>query len=144
MEKQNQIQPIVKEEENFSLLEERLVVNRQKCKVGEVVVRKKIETRMIQVPIRREVLIVEKVGNEVEKVAEIDLGEVESNPSDNYYVSSEFVSPQLAKNLLEVITRQPNSGSVKVRIELEVDSLEKEEENDYRKIFEGIARESSV
>jgi hypothetical protein len=41
----------VLEEEIIRLLEERLVVDRSKHKVGEVIVRKEIETQMIQVPV---------------------------------------------------------------------------------------------
>jgi Domain of unknown function (DUF2382) len=58
----------------IQLLEEKLSVNRTRRKVGEVVVRKRIETRMVEVPIRREKLIVEQVGGSDRPLAEIDLG----------------------------------------------------------------------
>ena len=46
-------------------------------KVGEVIVRKEIETRMVQieVPVRYEKLIVEQVSPEHKQLAEIDLGQ---------------------------------------------------------------------
>jgi len=62
------------EEEIIRLLGERLVVDRGKRKIGEVIVRKEIETRMIQVPVRREKLIVEQVSPERKQLAEINLG----------------------------------------------------------------------
>ena len=64
-------------EEKISLLEERLIVDLTRRKVGEVVVRKEIETCLLQieVPVRREKLIVEQVSPEYERLAEIDLGQ---------------------------------------------------------------------
>ncbi|HEY9737120.1 MAG TPA: DUF2382 domain-containing protein, partial [Trichocoleus sp.] len=56
------------------LLEERLVVNRKRNKVGEISVRKVIETEMVQVPVRREKLVIEKIG-ESEPLVEVGLGE---------------------------------------------------------------------
>lgn len=63
-------------DEVFSLLEERLVVNLSKRKSGEIVIRKEIETQTIQVqvPVRREQLIVEQVSPEYKLLAHIDLG----------------------------------------------------------------------
>jgi len=61
------------EEEIIRLLGERLVVDRGKRKI-EVIVRKEIETRMIQVPVRHEKLIVEQVSPERKQLAEINLG----------------------------------------------------------------------
>ena len=61
------------------LVEERLVVNRSKRKIGEVIVRKEIETRIIQVPVRYEKLIVEQVSPERKQLVEINLGQAEGN-----------------------------------------------------------------
>jgi Domain of unknown function (DUF2382) len=60
----------------ISLLEERLVVDLTRRKVGDIVVRKEIETQFVrvQVPIRREKLIVEQVSPEYKLIAQIDLG----------------------------------------------------------------------
>ncbi|WP_404787789.1 YsnF/AvaK domain-containing protein [Altericista sp. CCNU0014] len=59
----------------FPLLEERLMVNFTRRKSGEVVVRKEVETRTIEikVPVRREKLIVEQIVPEYKMIAEIDL-----------------------------------------------------------------------
>ncbi len=48
------------EEDIIRLLGERLVVERSKRKIGEVIIRKEVETRMIQIPVRREKLIIEE------------------------------------------------------------------------------------
>jgi hypothetical protein len=69
-------------EEIIRLLGERVVVARSKRKVGEVIVRKEIETRMVQVPVRYEKLIIEQVGSEPKQLAEIILGEASANIDD--------------------------------------------------------------
>lgn len=71
--------PISKEvtEEKISLLEERLMVDFVRRKVGEVVIRKEVETCLLQVevPVRREKLIVEQISPEYKRLAEIELGQ---------------------------------------------------------------------
>ena len=64
-------------EEKISLLEERLMVDFIRRKVGEIVIRKEIETCLLQVevPVRREKLIVEQVSPGYKRLAEIDLGQ---------------------------------------------------------------------
>jgi hypothetical protein len=57
------------------LLAERVVVDRQKRKSGEIVVRKVIETEIIEVQVRREKLIVEQVSPSYKELAVIDLGQ---------------------------------------------------------------------
>jgi stress response protein YsnF len=133
----------VVEEEIVRLLEERLIVNRRKEKVGEVVVRKEIETRIIEVPIQREKLIIEQVGAETKQLAEIDLGEgkvtgvelLQARSSDSYQqegsssanrytVKGEFISLKAVSNLLDAIALQERHGCQKVRVELVVDNPE--------------------
>jgi stress response protein YsnF len=65
----------VSAQEVIPLLSERVVVDRQKRKAGEVVVRKVIETEVIEVLVRREKLIVEQVSPAYKELAVIDLGE---------------------------------------------------------------------
>lgn len=69
-------------EQVISLLEERLVVDLTRQKVGDIIVRKEIETQIVQVqvPIRREKLIVEQVSPEYKRIAEIDLGAQQVDP----------------------------------------------------------------
>lgn len=133
----------VVEEEIVRLLEERLVVNRRKWKVGEVVVRKEIETEIVKVPIRREKLIVEQVGTETKLLAEIDLAGGEPEPaqtsshnlaSSHNTVVGEFLSPKAASNLLEAIALQKPHGCTKVRIEIIVENPELRET--YQKMFD--------
>lgn len=62
-------------EDTIPLREERLIVDKHKQKAGEVIVRKEIETEIIEVPIQREKLIIEQVGPEPKQLAEIDLAD---------------------------------------------------------------------
>lgn len=74
--------PKIVGEEIIPLLAERVIVDRYKRKSGEVVVRKVIETEIIEVVVRREKLIVEQVSPEYKELAVIDLGRtsVEETP----------------------------------------------------------------
>lgn len=142
----------VLEEEMIRLLGERVVVERSKRKVGEVIVRKEIETRMVQVPVRREKLIVEQVSPERKQLAEIDLGQEEVsgiyltegelaaidmpeniNPDpktaslDNQLtVRGEFNSPKIASLLLNAIALERRHGCKKVRVEIVVEDAERQ------------------
>ncbi|WP_375501295.1 YsnF/AvaK domain-containing protein [uncultured Nostoc sp.] len=123
------------EEQIISLLEERLVVESSKRKVGEVIVRKEIETRMIQVPVRREKLIVEQISPEYKQLAEIHLGEDEISGIDlteverlevphfgtGLMVSGEFSSPKTASLLLNAIALEQNHGCNQVRVTIAVE-----------------------
>jgi len=122
--------------EVIRLLEERLVINRSKRKVGEVIVRKEIETRMVQVPIQWEKLIVEQVGDDPKVLAEIDLGEgsitgidLTEVKSDRHEptVKAEFTSVQKASKILNSIASQPRHGCVKVRLELVLENQQLED-----------------
>ncbi|MEA5607357.1 DUF2382 domain-containing protein [Nodularia spumigena UHCC 0060] len=73
------------DEDIVSLIEERLIADHKQHKIGEVIVRKKIETRMVQVPVRREKLIVEQVSPENKQLAEIDLRRRDSSSSSLYF-----------------------------------------------------------
>jgi len=95
-------------EELIRLLGERVVVDRSKHKVGEVIVRKVIETRMVQVPVRHEKLIVEQVSPERKQLAEIDLGQ------------EEFSGVELSEN---------------ARQELEIHRLDKLTDSNAQKLF---------
>ena len=118
------------EEYQIKLLEEKLIVKRFKQKVGEVIVRKQIETRTIHLPIRREKLIIERAGATTEHLAEIDLKEGEVNgvkfseltdTDDLYLTQSNFVSLETAQGLLSEIHNQGHEN-VKIRFEIVADS----------------------
>ncbi|WP_019506672.1 DUF2382 domain-containing protein [Pleurocapsa sp. PCC 7319] len=118
---------------DISLLEEKLIVKRRKQKVGEVIVRKEVETRMVHIPIRREKLIVETVGITTEHLTEIDLGESEvdgvkfgelGDTHNIYQAQSEFVSLQSVKDLLTKITTNSTPGNTKIRLEIITDNPE--------------------
>ncbi len=124
----------VTEEKIIRLLEERLVVESNKHKIGEVIVRKEIETRMIQVPVRREKLIVEQVSPEHKQLAEIDLSDggisaLELNLGETLEltnfkggltVSGEFSSPKIASLLLNAIALEKNHGCHQVQVVISV------------------------
>ncbi len=126
----------VSEEQIIRLLEERLVVESSKRKVGEVIVRKVIETRMVQVPVRREKLIVEQISPEHQQLAEIDLGQEEIAGVDlteverlefphcdsAFTISGEFNSPKIASLLLNAIALEQNHGCKQVRINIAVEN----------------------
>ena len=143
----------VRENYQISLLEEKLVVERHKLKVGEVIVRKEVETRMVHLPIRREKLVIEKVGATNEYLTQVDLGEGEingvkfsdlSNTDNIYQVQSDFISLEAAKELLARIddskgqnesgnwtNAQPedrsNLKNVKVRLEIITDNSQSQQ-----------------
>jgi stress response protein YsnF len=131
----------VVEEEIIRLLGEKLVVDRTKHKVGEVIVRKEIETRMIQVPVRREKLIVEQVNPERKQLAEINLGQGEISElelqleqigtpvsiDNGLSVSGEFDSPKIASLLLNAIALEKNHGCKKVQVTIVVEDEERQQ-----------------
>jgi stress response protein YsnF len=147
-DRKNEHLEIDEDDENFDvvdrevirLLEERLVINRSKRKVGEVIVRKEIETRMVQVPIQWEKLIVEQVGDDPKVLAQIDLGEGNITGIDLTEIKSdrqeptvkaEFTSVQKASKILNAIASQPRHGCVKVRLEIVLE--DKQLEDTYQK-----------
>lgn len=131
-------------EEVFSLLEERLIVNLSRRKIGEIVIRKEIETQILQVevPIQREKLIVEQVSPEYQLLAQIDLGRSNSVAIDSAIddrlrladrdkepistrldrhepkVSGELDSLKAASDLLNEIANMPTADWETVRIEI--------------------------
>ena len=126
----------VRENYNISLLEEKLVVNRQKRKLGEVVVRKEVETQTIHIPIRREKLIVEKVGVTTERLTEVSLAEEQvngvkfgelNNAKNIYQAQSNFVSLQQLKDLLARIPDRSNTENIKLRLEIITDNSQSQQ-----------------
>lgn len=125
------------------LLEERLVVDRTKRKIGEIIVRKEIETRMVQVPVRREKLIIEQINPERKQLAEFDLGQQEitgieliegditgvksaetTSTDGEPTVRGEFSSPKIASLLLNAIALERRHGCKKVRVQIVVEDAE--------------------
>ncbi|WP_414551707.1 YsnF/AvaK domain-containing protein [Anabaena sp. CCY 0017] len=124
----------VDEENIVRLIEERLIADSRTRKLGEVIVRKEIETRMVQVPVRREKLIVEQVGAENKQLAEIDLSQgdisgielmAEERPEGTIIdghltVGGNFTSPKIASLLLNAIALEQNHGCHQVKITIAV------------------------
>lgn len=121
--------------EQVQLLEERLQVHRSKRKVGEVVVRKTIETRMVEVPISREILIVEQVGLHPQRLAEIDLGSGEvtgvqiagatDSLADSLIVKGQFATLEDAIQMLLSIAQTIHHRCQQVKIETLLDGGQK-------------------
>ncbi|XQQ07018.1 MAG: PRC-barrel domain-containing protein [Leptolyngbya sp. IPPAS B-1204] len=125
-------QPAIAAEETVRLLEERLVVNRQKRKVGEVIVRKEIETRMVEVPVRRERLIIEQVNPERKQLASIDLHqdlvdldgdnatlsgvELRDPTSVNGGATTQTIPINLANQVLYKLTQFPQFSNAQVQL----------------------------
>jgi Domain of unknown function (DUF2382) len=124
--------PIMESIPNIQLLDERIVVDRIKRKVGEVVVRKEIETQIVEVPIQRERLIVEQIGPEYKQLALVELGQpqviqVDSTPinatSSSQITRAEFTSIQEAIAFLRAIVDQPNLDLQAVQVQLVTKSV---------------------
>ncbi|GAX40999.1 hypothetical protein NIES4075_19670 [Tolypothrix sp. NIES-4075] len=137
----------VVEEDIIRLLGERLIVDSTKRKIGEVIVRKEIETRMVQVPVRREKLIVEQINPERKQLAEIDLGLTEISGIDlaenqkpefatldgSLTVSGDFSSPKIASLLLNAIALERNHKCKQVRVTIVVE--DESTQNKYQEWF---------
>ncbi|MEH2447230.1 MAG: DUF2382 domain-containing protein [Nostoc sp.] len=144
------------EEQIIRLLEERLVVESSKRKIGEVIVRKIIETRMVQVPVRREKLIVEQISPEHKQLAEIDLGQEEIDGIDltqverlevthfdgALTVSGEFTSPKTASLLLNAIALERNHGCKLVRVTIAVE--DESQQKKYQEWFDRCSKDQSI
>ncbi|NJR51042.1 MAG: DUF2382 domain-containing protein [Leptolyngbyaceae cyanobacterium CSU_1_3] len=129
------ISKTVVQEQSIQLLEERLNVDFIKRKIGEVVIRKQIETRIIEVPVRREKLIVEQINPEHKKILEIDLAsetdlELKDYIPEGYQVSpdraaseavGEFDSPKTVAWLMDTIAHQSPHGCKRIRVAIELD-----------------------
>lgn len=108
-------------QETIRLLEERLVVDSKKHKVGEVVVRKVVETRIIDVPVRREKLVIEQVHPRYKKLGEISLGDIEINQPEitngKSDIKAEFTSPAEAIQFINKLVKlKPEYETSKIKI----------------------------
>lgn len=117
-------------EQCFQLLEEQLVVNRQRVKLGEVVIRKVIETQMVEIPVQREKLVVQKIG-ENQSLFELPLGETNlhgnnlelqqqnsGNSADPHIARGHLQTIQDAVRCLTVLARSANAGCRRIRATL--------------------------
>ncbi|MEH2082318.1 MAG: DUF2382 domain-containing protein [Nostoc sp.] len=146
----------VPEEQIIRLIEERLVIENSKRKVGEVIVRKVIETQMVQVPVRREKLIVEQISPEQKQLAEIDLGQGEipgvdlteveklevTHDNNGLTVSGEFSSPRIANLLLNAIALERNHGCKQVRVTITVE--DESHQKKYQEWFDRCSKGQSL
>lgn len=112
----------------IQLVEERLVVNRKRNKVGEISVRRVVETEIVEVPIRREKLVIEKIGAG-EPLVEVGLGEtrIQGNgiaapaetavsATQELTTSGDLTTLREAINFLEAVAQRPDHHCEKVRV----------------------------
>lgn len=128
-----QIEATSLEAHQISLLEEKLQIARRKEKVGEVVIRKQVETRMVRLPIRREKLIVEKIGEHPERLAEVVINEETVNGfkydeleshNDLDLNQSKFIPLSAARELLSMLAELPSTTQIKVRLDIATNGSE--------------------
>jgi hypothetical protein len=115
----------------ISLLEERLIARIDRQKIGEIVIRKEVETQIIEIPIRREKLIVEQISPVYKQIAIIDLSSdqdllSETTTKTNYKSSKpifkkEFESIKSAIQFLEAFMHSPDPGKGNIKIEIKMD-----------------------
>ncbi|NJK58625.1 MAG: DUF2382 domain-containing protein [Pleurocapsa sp. SU_5_0] len=127
----------------ISLLEEKLQVAHRKQKVGEVVIRKQVETRMINIPIRREKLIVERIGENPEQLTEVVVAEEtvngfkynELDTSNSLSVNrSQFLSLASAEKLLTDIKQLSSTANTKICVEIVTNCADLETLSELKKI----------
>ncbi len=132
------------QEHQIQLLQEQLVVERKRQKIGEVVIRKEIETRIVEVPVYQEKLIVEQVSPVFKRLAEIQLseGKIEgtdlnptASPNLKPTVTGTFSSLQEAISVLAAIARQYPQECTQVQIRLTLEDANKQ--TIYRAALEG-------
>ncbi len=131
------------------LLAEGLLVKREKKKVGTVLIKKEIRTRIVEVPIRQEVIVVEQVASPPIQLAAIDLTDYQNpeynpeyNPdnrdncilkthSDNYnipeyVVECKFFPVKIAAEILQQIATQIDNEYVQVSLEILVSNSQQQ------------------
>jgi hypothetical protein len=113
------------EQHIVSLLEERLAVTSKKYKTSEVICRKIVETRMIEIPVRRERLIVEQIYPEYKQLAEIGLVEEEvpevtqvANFANGTTTRRDFSSIQSAMQFLDTIGCQSDCQKIQITVSI--------------------------
>lgn len=117
-------------QDEIKLLQERLKVEREQEKVGEVIVRKETETKVAFVPLQQEKLIVEQVdadNSQVEKIAEVDLKKshvrkptVNSNRLST--IKAKFNSLQEAKDYLQDMAPELSEQVREIEIKLTINA----------------------
>jgi Domain of unknown function (DUF2382) len=117
--------------QTFALLEERLMVDFTRRKLGEIVVRKEVETHILQVqiPIRSEKLIVEQLSPEYKLLSEVELSR--SNATEMAISQAIEDGVILAGNSdtsisigLDAIDRKLNASSSQPRLSCEINSVD--------------------
>lgn len=115
--------------QGIQLVEERVVVNRKRVKVGEVSVRRVVETEMVEIPVRREKLVIENIGSSTPPI-EVSLGETQIQgheiavkPADSrdLTASGVFETIQDAMTFLNTAEQQQELRCEKIRVAILLD-----------------------
>jgi stress response protein YsnF len=129
-------------QETIPLLEERLIVNQKRRKIGEVVFRKQIETRIIEVPIRREKLVIEQISPELKQLAIVDLPSEQLSDIELMEVAAsaletakdnEFISIEVAHQILLKVAQRLSPSTPKVKLVFEDSQLQTDYQHYLRK-----------
>lgn len=122
----------VLDQQTIRLLEERLSVTSRRRKVGEVIVRKEIETRLVQVPVRREKLIIEQVSPDARTLAVVDMAEgdndsievaeIANSQLSQPSVAGKFNTAAAASQFLAAIARHPQATYQNIEIKIVMDN----------------------
>lgn len=124
--------------DKIPLFEEKLLVNHHQQKVGEIIIRKQVETRMIQVPIKREKLIVERIGKNPELLTEVIIKEDKvngfsfeelRNNNNLHSTKSKYLELSTAQELLDAIAHLGSADKAMVRLEIVTKCLEQQIEH---------------
>lgn len=115
--------------EALPLWQERVVVNRNRRKIGEISIRKTTDVYTVEVPVRSEKLIVENIETG-EIITEVDLSNTEVTQNDFSgfsstltYTEDQVVRGHLTQfrdviNFLEAVNQFPNNSFVKSKVTL--------------------------
>jgi hypothetical protein len=109
------------------------VIDRSKRKIGEVIVRKEVHTRLVEVPVRYERLIIEQVSPNPQQLAAIDLGYGEvtgidpdlqslgeslKDVEDNVELRINFTSLEYANQFLEELAQALKNSEESPQLEI--------------------------
>ncbi|MFM2315574.1 MAG: hypothetical protein RLZZ04_4852 [Cyanobacteriota bacterium] len=128
----------------ISLLEEKLQIARRQQKIGEVVIRKQVETRMVNIPLRREKLIVERIGKNPEQLTEVIVAEEtvngfkynELNNNNSFsFNQTHFISLSTAQDLLTAISHLSCAPNSRIRLEIVTNCSENETLSELKRLF---------
>jgi hypothetical protein len=112
----------------IQLFAERLIASCKSQKVGEIVIRKEIDTRIIEVPVQQERLIIEQVSPSYQKIAELTPQTMGAEQDPPVYpleepkstFSGQFSSCEAASQFLSAIAELMHYDCEQVQISIQL------------------------